>query len=543
MADRVRASAGGAAAESRPGHVKSGKSHSLADFRPLIERLCKPDGGCALIGGMAVAIYGERYLTPQHKSHFHFPIYSKDIDLEGGREIKKLVADAIAALGYTGRQMGSVQPKDAIKRVPSHFVGFELGGEGSNVEILESLPLDAMAFTDEEIGTWITIDGISILDPFTLLLAKLAALHERPQGESHNDAQHCQILVEAIPAFLRELATLRENRGVEYDALADAWRLWLVLERGHFPLPVASAASRQFAGELHHFVVSNLIAHGRLVTDAEAREAAQRLLAAHGLTDAAVAELRVLYTVAGWYRVALVACHGAPSHVVVIDAAGRPLARPDAERALTYDRLSGGILHQLHYMEPVEPGADPTLVARAREKYLAWLIEQCGSMQLDGLPADSDLSVRRMRLEQLFVPLRLSVIVKDEERPVADPRTGQEIPGMTIGGAHVETESVGAVLTAHPRLAILAAPGGGKSTLLKRLAAAYADPQRLAEIADGLPRRPWLPFRLLCRGLGLASSQGSLHSMHPRRKLPRCSRNFRRGVRTRCSSSIRSATS
>jgi len=359
-----------------------------------------------------------------------------------------------------------------------------------------------MALVDEEVGTWITIDGISILDPCTLLLAKLAALHERPQGESHNDAQHCQILAEAIPAFLKELPILREERGVEYDATADAWRLWTILQGGRYPLPLDQASSDTFAAILHAFTVSSLIRDGKLATESEARDAAQRLLVAHGITDATIAEIRVLYTVAGWYQVALIACHGAPSHVALIDAASRPLARPDADRALTYDRFSGGSLHTLHYMEPVEPGADPTEVARARATYLRALAEECGTMQLDGLPADSDLSVKRMKLEQLFVPLRLSVLVKEEDRPVISPRTGQEVHGLTIGGAHIEkAEPVGAVLSAHPRLAILAAPGGGKSTLLKRLASAYADPERLADVADGLPRRPWLPFFLRCREL------------------------------------------
>ena len=47
--------------------------------------------------------------------------------------------------------------------------------------------------------------------------------------------------------------------------------------------------------------------------------------------------------------------------------------------------------------------------------------------------------------------------------------------------------SVGKVLASTRRLAILAPPGGGKSTLLKRLAIAYAFPERIGDVADDLP--------------------------------------------------------
>src|SRR6185503_11231574 len=56
-------------------------------------------------------------------------------------------------------------------------------------------------------------------------------------------------------------------------------------------------------------------------------------------------------------------------------------------------------------------------------------------------------------------------------------------------------------LTTYHHLAVLAAPGGGKSTLIKRLAVAYIDPPRRKEIADDLPERDWLPLFFRCREL------------------------------------------
>ncbi len=107
---------------------------------------------------------------------------------------------------------------------------------------------------------------------------------------------------------------------------------------------------------------------------------------------------------------------------------------------------------------------------------------------MDGLPADADLSAFRMRLERVFVPLK--VVATTEER-IAD--------GVTMTDDSVS--AVGEFLDKHPRFSLLAKPGGGKSTLLKRLAVAYADPDRRSETDDGLPERDWLPLLLKCRDL------------------------------------------
>ena len=78
----------------------------------------------------------------------------------------------------------------------------------------------------------------------------------------------------------------------------------------------------------------------------------------------------------------------------------------------------------------------------------------------------------------LFVPLKLQPEGEDED----------VVP-------------VGEFLTENPRFSILAKPGGGKSTLLKRLAVAYADPERRLASQDNLPERDWLPLFVRCRDL------------------------------------------
>jgi predicted NACHT family NTPase len=116
--------------------------------------------------------------------------------------------------------------------------------------------------------------------------------------------------------------------------------------------------------------------------------------------------------------------------------------------------------------------------------YQAYLTEECGYVHLDGLPADREVGSRRLRLEDLFVPLHIDVALKD----------GTKIQSL-------ERVAVGGMLTNDARLVLLAAPGGGKSTLLKRLAVAYADPQRRKHVADDLPSREWLPLFFRCREL------------------------------------------
>jgi hypothetical protein len=63
---------------------------------------------------------------------------------------------------------------------------------------------------------------------------------------------------------------------------------------------------------------------------------------------------------------------------------------------------------------------------------------------------------------------------------------------------------IGQILSRTSRVALLASPGGGKTTLLKRLAVAYAFPNRRKAGADSLPDRNWFPLFVRCRDLGPA---------------------------------------
>jgi hypothetical protein len=232
-------------------------------------------------------------------------------------------------------------------------------------------------------------------------------------------------------------------------------------------------------------VVGELV-NGRILIGRErATELAGRCCA--GLHDCALdPEAELLAHERGWVWAIYYTQGKARTHFALIHSDGTPLARSLADEVIASDSECGGELQEFTCLNPQPPpgsDSDPR-VSQALAAYGRYLESECGYIQLDGLPADSDVGSRRLRLENLFVPLHLDVSVK-------------------VGGEErkMERQPVGAVLAEHPRLALLAAPGGGKSTLVKRLAVAYADTARREQIADGLSAHDWLPLFFRCREL------------------------------------------
>lgn len=222
-------------------------------------------------------------------------------------------------------------------------------------------------------------------------------------------------------------------------------------------------------------VVDELVRGRSLIPKERATEVAGRCRSAD---DALVLDedVELLAHERGWVWAVYYTQGKRRTHFALIHADGTPLARAVADEIIEADERCGGPLHGLTCVNPA-PRRRADDEQQALKAYERYLIEECGYIQLDGLPADTEVGSRRLQLEALFVPLHLDV----EE------------------GA--ERQQVGAVLGEHPRLALLAPPGGGKSTLLKRLAIAYADPARRERAADDLPARDWFPLFFRCREL------------------------------------------
>src|ERR1035438_4744172 len=108
----------------------------------------------------------------------------------------------------------------------------------------------------------------------------------------------------------------------------------------------------------------------------------------------------------GWIWCIYYAQGKARTHFALIHSDGTPLARRLAEEVIAADQNCGGDLHMLTCLNPAplpDSDTDPR-VTDALAAYRKYLESECGYVQLDGLPADSDVGSRRLRLEALFVP-------------------------------------------------------------------------------------------------------------------------------------------
>jgi len=237
-------------------------------------------------------------------------------------------------------------------------------------------------------------------------------------------------------------------------------------------------------------VINELETNRVIVSKAQATERAGQCAHHAGLQDAALDGIELLGHMRGYIWSVFYAHGKERTHFALIHADGTPLAEVVAREVIDADQRCGGGLVSLNYLAPPVPTKDRiAIVSRVTAHYRQWLSEECGYILLDGLPADSDLSATRLKLERLFVPLKAKFVPKEEDNPDAKQKT----QNMAL--------SIGKMLERAPHLALLSMPGGGKSTLLKRLATAYAFPERRKDISDDLPERDWLPIILRCREL------------------------------------------
>ncbi|SCY92993.1 NACHT domain-containing protein [Pseudomonas sp. NFACC37-1] len=129
------------------------------------------------------------------------------------------------------------------------------------------------------------------------------------------------------------------------------------------------------------------------------------------------------------------------------------------------------------------------------ERYRAFLVRDCGQMTIEGVNADMDTAQRRFDLEKLFVPLELLPCPPDIS--LDDPSREKKLNSWKR--LNKDSQSFGQVFNKAKGIALLALPGGGKSLLLKRLAVAYASPERRSKSDDNLPSLDLTPVLIKCR--------------------------------------------
>lgn len=124
-----------------------------------------------------------------------------------------------------------------------------------------------------------------------------------------------------------------------------------------------------------------------------------------------------------------------------------------------------------------------------RDAYFEYLARELGIIQFDGIPTDKTAGAVKAELERIFVPLEFECVMTEETQKFREEIRDKEY-------------TIGKILSEGSRAAILAKPGGGKSTLIRRLALAYAYPARKKEVDDHLPDESWFPVYIRCRDLG-----------------------------------------
>jgi hypothetical protein len=156
----------------------------------------------------------------------------------------------------------------------------------------------------------------------------------------------------------------------------------------------------------------------------------------------------------------------------------------------------------ISHFRPVTSGRESTSIRTAavdRSQVLAdyrqFLLRDCGQMAIEGVRADMDIGQRKFDLERLFVPLKILPLPPDFS--ASDPERVRKLTEWQEKNKdHIR---FGQVFAKCRHIALLALPGGGKTMLLKRLAAAYADPTRRGGSEDGLPDIDLMPVLIRCR--------------------------------------------
>lgn len=199
----------------------------------------------------------------------------------------------------------------------------------------------------------------------------------------------------------------------------------------------------------------------------------------------------------GWLWAFFFKTSGKYTHFTLVHADGYGIHADLAAVVVASDADSAKLFDGLTLISSASSEKEAAdLKEQAKAEYFAYLEREFGGITLEGLPADQEVGSRTIRLESIYVPLHLNPLTKPESSLETEEI---EKASRTVGAPRLAVKDV---LVRHRHIAVLAAPGGGKTTLLKRLAVAYAVADRRGEVADELPPEEWFPLFIRCRQLG-----------------------------------------
>ncbi|TCL14222.1 restriction endonuclease [Roseivirga ehrenbergii] len=200
------------------------------------------------------------------------------------------------------------------------------------------------------------------------------------------------------------------------------------------------------------------------------------------------------------------------THVAFVHAEGKLLVKELSDEIIKLDKKLDKNFTDL---EVICNNDKLPKILETQKKYFKYLENECGEIHFEGLPTDKDAGSVKVRLENIFITPSLEII-SNQQKEFNDIIEDERI-------------SIGNILNMNSRLAILAKPGGGKSTLIKRLAIAYAFPSRKKLIDDNLPKEKWFPIFIRCRELGekvTSSITEIIHNIPNRAEINDCSETF-----------------
>jgi len=154
----------------------------------------------------------------------------------------------------------------------------------------------------------------------------------------------------------------------------------------------------------------------------------------------------------------------------------------------------------------------------ASSAYLKYINFECGDLQFDGMPINSDLGCRKIRIENLFVPLSFRKEKSNRvlrENKLFGKKSSEDDITRELEKRFDELfgedndynkPSNNPITDGVIRSVVLAHPGGGKTTFMKHIAISYAFPERAKKYTGyTLPERELFPIYLKCRNLNSVS--------------------------------------
>ena len=205
------------------------------------------------------------------------------------------------------------------------------------------------------------------------------------------------------------------------------------------------------------------------------------------------------------------------SHFALMHAEGNPLIYDLAEEIINLDKKNKNLFKGLQLInKKITIETSKSILLEVKNKYFKYLENELGEIHFEGMPTDKDAGSVKVRLENIFIPLYFR-------------KNNQLKKGSQVEVENEIREGIGDILHKNSKIAILAKPGGGKSTLIKRIAIAYAFPNRRKEVSDNLPDNEWFPIFLRCRELGdkvTLSITEIIHNIPTRAEIFSCKNEF-----------------